>query len=89
MNLVANAVRYGTRELQIEIAHADYIEVNFTNKIPNQQNIDISRLFDKFYTADLSRNHSGSGLGLYIVKVLGEKSQPPFRNKRRISACHW
>lgn len=73
MNLVSNAVRYGTKELQIEIAHADYIEVNFTNRIQNQQNIDISRLFDKFYTADLSRNHSGSGLGLYIVKVLAEK----------------
>lgn len=71
MNLVSNAVRYGTKELQIEIAHADYIEVNFTNRIQNQQNIDISRLFDKFYTADLSRNHSG--LGLYIVKVLAEK----------------
>lgn len=73
MNLVSNAVRYGTKELQIQIAHADYIEVNFTNRIQNQQNIDISRLFDKFYTADLSRNHSGSGLGLYIVKVLAEK----------------
>lgn len=73
MNLVSNAIRYGTKKLQIEIAHADYIEVNFTNRIQNQQNIDISRLFDKFYTADLSRNHSGSGLGLYIVKVLAEK----------------
>ncbi|EJP6473034.1 sensor histidine kinase [Clostridium botulinum] len=30
-------------------------------------------LFDRFYTADKSRNRSGTGLGLFIVKILLEK----------------
>ncbi|MCC0687993.1 sensor histidine kinase [Clostridioides sp. ES-S-0056-01] len=73
MNLVSNVIRYGSKELLIEILYTDFIEVHFQNEIRNEKNIDTDRLFDKFYTADLSRNHSGSGLGLYIVKVLAEK----------------
>ena len=86
-NLVSNALRYGSEELAVRIScdafvdsHGDFVdscgdfvEVEFENKIRNGETIEADRLFDKFYTANSSRSHSGSGLGLYIVKVLAEK----------------
>lgn len=44
----------------------------FQNVVEHEKSIDVIRLFDKYYTADISRNQSGSGLGLYIVKLLAE-----------------
>lgn len=70
-NLVSNAIRYGTKELKITISSNHFIDVKFQNFITTNANID--KLFDKFYTADISRHQSGSGLGLYIVKLLTEK----------------
>lgn len=72
VNLISNAIRYGTKELQIKILKTDYIELIFQNVVEHGKDIDVTRLFEKFYTADLSRNQSGSGLGLYIVKILAE-----------------
>lgn len=72
INLISNAIRYGTKELQIKILKADYIELIFQNIVEHGKDIDVTRLFEKFYTGDLSRNQSGSGLGLYIVKILAE-----------------
>ena len=72
-NLVTNTISYGTSELNIAIIRSDKISVEFKNTVGDNQTIDTDRIFDKFYTADLSRNHSGTGLGLYIVKLLMEK----------------
>lgn len=74
-NIVSNALRYGTGELVIEIQESDEngIVLSFQNKVVQENQIDADRLFEKFYTADASRNQSGSGLGLYIVKLLAEK----------------
>ena len=47
--------------------------MKFQNLISSTTKIDINKLFEKFYTVDISRNQSGSGLGLYIVKLLTEK----------------
>lgn len=72
-NLISNVIRYGLKELKITILNNQFIEVQFQNFISPISSIDINKLFDKFYTADLSRKQSGSGLGLYIVKLLVEK----------------
>lgn len=72
VNLISNAIRYGIRELQIKILKTDYIELVFQNVVEHEKSIDVTRLFEKFYTADISRNQSGAGLGLYIVKILAE-----------------
>lgn len=72
-NLVANAIRYGRGALRIELFEEDDIQITFQNEVEHNQNINAARLFEKFYAADSSRNSSGSGLGLYIVKVLSEK----------------
>lgn len=72
-NLISNAIRYAVKELKIEVLEKDFIEVTFQNAVEHDKSIDVSMLFEKFYTAELSRNQSGSGLGLYIVKILSEK----------------
>jgi len=72
-NLISNAMNYGIDELKIIISKDDNVSVAFQNTVQDGQRIDINKLFNKFYTADLSRNHSGTGLGLYIVKLLMEK----------------
>lgn len=72
-NLLSNAIRHGKQELRIEILENDFIEITFENIVEHAKTMDVSRLFEKFYTADVSRYASGSGLGLYIVRILVEK----------------
>jgi len=38
--------------------------------VENLQEIDVDRLFDRFYTGDISRNKKTTGLGLSIAKEL-------------------
>lgn len=73
INLISNTIKYGTKELKIELLEKGFIEVTFQNEVENNKSIDISRLFEKLYTTDSSRNQTGSGLGLYIVKILVQK----------------
>lgn len=72
VNLISNAIRYGAKELQIKILKENDVVLIFQNVVEHEKSIDVIRLFDKYYTADISRNQSGSGLGLYIVKLLAE-----------------
>lgn len=72
-NLVSNAISYGVSVFQVTIIKNKNIYITFENDISDGYTIDVDRLFDKFYTADVSRNNSGTGLGLYIVKLLMEK----------------
>jgi signal transduction histidine kinase len=72
-NLVSNVVSYGKNEFHIKITKDKNIDITFQNDILEEYAIDIDRIFDKFYKADLSRNSSSTGLGLYIVKLLVEK----------------
>lgn len=74
-NLTSNAIRYGIKKFEVEIVNTDMVEVRFQNLIEEgyRDELEIEKLFEKFYTADLSRSQSSSGLGLYIVKLLSEK----------------
>ncbi|MDO4281595.1 MAG: HAMP domain-containing sensor histidine kinase [Peptococcaceae bacterium] len=74
-NLVTNAIRYSTGEVKISLSQKDAGSVVFTieNAIEPSLAIDASRLFDRFYTADQSRQHGGTGVGLAVVKALTEK----------------
>lgn len=68
-NLVNNALKHG----------CDYFEIKefdnriyFINKVQNSEQIEVDRLFDRFYQADLSRHQNSTGLGLSIVKQIAE-----------------
>jgi len=73
-NLISNAIKYSTGYIVIEIDQFEK-DIIFTirNSISDLKEADLKYLFDRFYTADKSRSRSGTGLGLFIVKILLEK----------------
>lgn len=77
-NLLVNAVRYSPEEAEIRIYMQEqqqmvlfYVE----NTGVHIQEENLSRLFDAFYRVENSRNRKsgGSGLGLYIVRMIVEQ----------------
>lgn len=73
-NLLGNSGRYAKERLKIELTTASSCAfLSVSNPAPQLNAEDVEHLFERFYTADKSRNSGGSGLGLYIVKKLIEK----------------
>lgn len=73
-NLLSNAIKYSTGYVSIELEEFDkYAIFTIRNSVLDLTQDDLKYLFDRFYTVDKSRNRSGSGLGLFIVKVLLDK----------------
>lgn len=73
-NLISNALKYGSGNLTIEIIseNADVIRISFTNRIIDKD-LDTGRIFDDFYTTDISRTKGSTGLGLAIAKEFTEQ----------------
>lgn len=65
-NLISNALKYSSGDLQIELTAAG--EVFFSNTAPGLSEVEVGRLFDRFYTVENAR--TSTGLGLSIAKVL-------------------
>lgn len=68
-NLVSNALKHGCD--YFEIREQDN-KIYFINKVKNSGQIEIERLFDRFYLADSSRHQNSTGLGLSICKQIAE-----------------
>ena len=68
-NLISNALKHGTGDLRIT---RDGDVLSFGNDIPEGEIIDTDRIFDEFYTTDISRTKGSTGLGLAIVKDFSE-----------------
>ncbi len=72
-NLFSNAEKYAFRRLDVRLNETDSGAVLVVcNDVEDENCIDFDRIFEPFYKAS-SRTHSGSGLGLYVVKFLSEK----------------
>lgn len=70
-NLFNNTIRYAKEKAEIFLKKDNsYAFLSICNPAPNLTQDDTEHLFERFYTADKSRNSGGSGLGLYIVKKL-------------------
>lgn len=74
-NLISNAIKYATENSTISISAQDKLdafEFSISNAVQGLEKEELSSIFDPFYTIDKSMNkdHSGSGLGLYIVKQI-------------------
>lgn len=72
-NLISNAVKYAEKSIKAELtSEKDIVIIRFSNDIADKNSIDISKVFEPFYRGK-SRTKSGSGIGLYVVKSLGER----------------
>ncbi len=71
-NLVINGVKYGVD--YFEIRESDGI-ISFENDIEDNQQIDVNRLFERFYSTKTSKNDQSIGLGLSIVKRIIELNE--------------
>lgn len=69
-NLLNNVVRYAYGGFRVELTEKGGII--FSNKVGDVIP-DVTHIFDRTYRADRSRSGKGTGLGLYIVKILAEK----------------
>lgn len=65
-NLIINALKHSSNDLYIDIDINNGICYQFKNKI--DEPIQVDKLFDEFYTSDISRTKQNTGLGLAIVK---------------------
>ena len=73
-NLIGNALNHGAWELSIRLeGTGEGVRTVFSNGAPGMKEEDVARVFDRFYTADLTRSSGGTGLGLAIVKTLTEQ----------------
>ncbi len=63
------AVKYSDGDLEITLSENG--EIHFRNHASNLTEIEVGKLFDRFYTVNNARN--STGLGLSISKALAEK----------------
>lgn len=75
-NLLDNAKKYAKRNSDIMIrvyTDKDWINVTIENELEDTAILDMERLFERFYKADVARTEvNGSGVGLAIVKRIVE-----------------
>lgn len=86
LNLIENAIKYGdNKKIEIEI-NDDFLSISNYGKHIKEKNL--SKIFDRFYREDGSRNNEveGHGLGLSIVKVISKKLgyEVKIKNKEEI-----
>lgn len=81
-NLLNNAIKYSDGDLDITLTEAG--EIIFANMASSLNEVQVKRLFDRFYTVENTRK--STGLGLSIVRILVEQMNgtitAQYENKR-------
>lgn len=70
-NLMSNAVKYSDGDLSIVLD--DDGEITFSNSAPALSEVQVERLFDRFYTVENARRSTGLGLSIarFLVEQMG------------------
>lgn len=68
-NVLSNVLKYSEGDLAITLT--DQGVLTFTNRASNLDEVQVGRLFDRFFTVESARN--STGLGLAIAKTLAER----------------
>ena len=73
-NLISNCLKYSYGDVVFMVKEEEEtIQLTIQNPVVDVEQIDVDRIFNRFYKADSSRNGQGVGLGLSIVRLLVEK----------------
>jgi signal transduction histidine kinase len=72
-NIFSNAQKYSEERLEVTLMREEeQIVLRVNNMFADVVTVDVNRVFEPFYRMD-SRTENGSGLGLYVVKLLADK----------------
>ncbi|MBR1384368.1 MAG: sensor histidine kinase, partial [Ruminococcus sp.] len=72
-NLMSNAQKYTADSFGVKLKQeSDRVILCVSNTLADSTSLDIDKVFDPFYRMD-ARTAGGSGLGLYVVKLLCER----------------
>ncbi|MEG2110645.1 MAG: HAMP domain-containing sensor histidine kinase [Clostridium sp.] len=73
-NLIQNILKYAKGNVNVKLyEEGNSIITEFSNDTININEIDVTRIFERFFTADKMRTGQNTGLGLAITKILVEK----------------
>jgi signal transduction histidine kinase len=73
-NILKNARDHGSRQVSLRLYPQDsFVCFSCSNHVSNPKDLSIEKIFSRFYTADLARTRSSTGLGLSIAKALTQK----------------
>ena len=74
-NLINNSRKYAKTNISVSLTRAeDMVNIHFRDMGPGIPDEDMPFITDKFYRGKNVGNENGSGLGLYIVKYIAERS---------------
>lgn len=71
-NLIRNCLQHSESDVEVSIYVSKNAVLSFKNLVNNPSEIDVKKLFDRFYSENKARNKT-TGLGLSIVKLLAEQ----------------